>query len=102
MEVLETINEVFAFNLRRYRKKKEQETKIKQTQARAAEAVGVSHRQYQRYESEGIIPERSILSSLSRYLSVPETALFLDPDLAKPSPAQALELITQIVKRHSI
>lgn len=92
MEVLENINKVFAFNLRKHRGKR--------TQAEIAEAVGLSLRGYQRLEKGTIPRTRRLTAQLAVVLRVPETALFLDPDLIRPSPQEALMVISDFVKKN--
>ena len=79
MYVLETIDKVLSFNVRKYRGKR--------SQATIADAAGLPLRTYQRYEN-GVLPRRrSHLVALARALGVNETALFLDPDLIKEAAA---------------
>jgi transcriptional regulator with XRE-family HTH domain len=73
MEVVETINKVFAHNLRALRGPR--------TQSEVAEAIGISLRGYQRLEA-GILPRPGLRKKLVAVLNVrSETQLFVDPDL---------------------
>jgi transcriptional regulator with XRE-family HTH domain len=91
MEVLETINKVFALNLRNLRGDRNQEE--------IAELAKVPTRTYQRYEA-GVLPKRrQITARLARALKVPESRLFLDPDaMPKVTPAQAVDVILRYIK----
>lgn len=73
MEALKTIEEVFAYRLRKARGDL--------TQAQFAEFLGTSPQNYQRWESGAIIPQAETRVELAKKLRINETALFLDPDL---------------------
>ena len=88
MEVLKTIKEVFSYNLRRLRGKR--------TQEEISAAAGIPYRTYQDMES-GVIPREKWvhLERLARFHAVPETALFLDPDLTRPTGEQLKSLLRE-------
>lgn len=50
-------------------------------------------------ESGHIPKTRQYLAKLSELYGVPETRFFLDPDLIRPSPQQALEVLSELVKQ---
>lgn len=84
MEVLETINKVFAFNVRRLRGNA--------SQSEIADLAEMPLRTYQRYEA-GVLPRKKRhLMALCRALKTAETALFRDPDLLM-SPEEALHVL---------
>jgi len=66
------IESVFAHNLR--------ELRGKLTQEQVCEGAGIPYPTYQRMES-GKIPQEHNLKAIARFYGVPETRLFLDPDL---------------------
>jgi len=72
MEVLKTIEQVLASNLRALRGDTKQQV--------AARAIGIPYRTYQALES-GIIPRKRVyITRIAQHYRVPETKLFLDPD----------------------
>jgi transcriptional regulator with XRE-family HTH domain len=87
MEVLETLEQVFAYNLRILRGGL--------TQADMAERLGVPLRTYQKFEAASVIPQAETRRSLASKLGVPETRLFLDPDLTKPTKEQAFQVLKE-------
>lgn len=91
--VLETIDKVLSFNVRKFRGKR--------SQSAVADAAGLPLRTYQRYEN-GVLPRRRRhLVALARALGVSETALFLDPDLVRPDPITAARVLSEFVEKHS-
>lgn len=90
--VLETIDKVLAYNVRKLRGKR--------SQAEVAEAAGLPLRTYQRYEN-GVLPRRRRhLVALAKAFGVSETVLFIDPDLTRPTPQQAIDVLTELVKKN--
>jgi len=83
--MLETIEQVFSYNLKRLRGKA--------TQAAFAEKIGVPLRTYQHFESGGIVPQGATRQALAQKIGVGETALFLDPDLVEPTPGELIEYL---------
>jgi len=95
MELLETINKVFAYNLRRLRGER--------TQSEISEAADIPFRTYQRLEAGAIPKTREHLRAIARVHGCTETALFLDPDLLgrppqAPEPTDK-ELLNLLEKR---
>lgn len=82
MEALETIEKVFAHNLRVLRGKS--------TQADMAERLSMPLRTYQKFEAAQVIPQAETRRQLADKLGVPETRLFQDPDLARVPGADLL------------
>lgn len=91
--MLKTIQEVFAFNLKRLRGER--------TQQKMAEVCGVAYPSYQRMEA-GDIPQRPNLEKLAKGFGVPETALFKDPDLARPTPEEALLVLAEAIRGRQV
>lgn len=75
MEALETINKVFAHNLR--------ELRGSRTQSDVAEQIDMPLRTYQHLEAGKIPKTRKYLAALAEFHDVSEPRLFLDPDLIK-------------------
>lgn len=92
MEVLETINEVFSRNLEKFRGNR--------TQKDIAKALGMSLKAYNRLEN-GTLPRSSLFPKLARILGVPETTLFLDPDLSSPTAEQIAEVLSFALQNDS-
>ncbi len=91
MEVLKTINEVWAFNLRRFR--------AKRTQSDIAEAVGMSLRGYQHLETGALPKSQGTTAIIAKVLGVSESRLFADPDeVPKPSAKEALKIVEDALK----
>jgi transcriptional regulator with XRE-family HTH domain len=88
---LQSIEEVFAYNLKKLRGKSRQED--------TADAIGIPFRTYQDMES-GTIPVKKrdeVLRALSTYYRVPVTQFFLDPDLAHTPRPDSLRQILSIL-----
>lgn len=85
MNLLKNIESVFALKLRGFRGKL--------TQAEMAERLGTTLSTYQRWESGKFMPLAETRSELALKLGVPETALFLDPDLSAPTVEQVSEVL---------
>lgn len=92
MEVLKTIDEVFAYNLRRLR--------ADRTQSSIAEAAKLSLRSYQALEA-GAIPKRRLTRSrLAAALGAEtETVLFQDPELSTSAPTAIPQAQIDEIKR---
>lgn len=82
---LDTLEKVFAHNIRKLRGK--------QTQAEMAERLDMPLRTYQKFEA-GNIPQAATRHELALKLGVPETALFLDPELSAPTAAQVCDVLS--------
>lgn len=85
---MKNIAECLAHNLRRLRKER------KMTQEVLAERAGLSLGTIQLIETRKRWPERESVASLAQALGVPETSLFVDPEL-RPSVKEAWEIITE-------
>jgi transcriptional regulator with XRE-family HTH domain len=85
---LDSIRKVFAYRMK--------EARGDRTQEVFAERMGVSVRTYQEWEA-GNVPQKATLAAIVEKLSLPsETMLFRDPDFGKPSPSEALAVISNI------
>lgn len=91
METLETIEKVFAINLRKMRGNA--------TQADMAERLELQLRAYQHMEAGEVIPQAETRRLIAKNLKISETSLFLDPDLTKPTFKQALEMVRGDIDR---
>jgi transcriptional regulator with XRE-family HTH domain len=100
MEPLETIDKVFARNLREMRGDKRQED--------VAHESKVPWRSYVRLEKGTIPRNRAHLKRLATYYGVTETRFFLDPDLATKQPAtdlsveKALEVLRRALETSTV
>lgn len=81
---LATIEKVFAYNIKRLRGDLTQEV--------MAERLGIPLRSYQHIE-KGAIPKPKTRKAIAAKLGIPESALFLDPDLSSPSAEQFFEIL---------
>lgn len=66
-----------------------------------AEDIGVSPVTLARIETCAVWPGTETISLIARALKCEESALFLDPDLARPSEADALKVAAQWLMDHA-
>lgn len=86
MEILDSIEEVFSFNLVKLRGPL--------TQEQAAERLGMKKSTYINLEQGTTIPQKATRSYLAQKYDIPESSLFADPDLViQPSLREALEIV---------
>lgn len=63
------------------------------TQAETAEMLGIPLRTYVHLEQSTSIPKPETRRQIAERFGVPETALFLDPDLSAPTVEQVSEVL---------
>lgn len=90
--MLNTIREVFAHNLRTLRGSRQ----LKEV----AGAAGIPYRTYQNMEN-GVIPQEATLQKIALVLGVPQTSLFLDPDLSSPTAEQIADVLSAALQNES-
>lgn len=93
MKLLKNIESVFAYKLRQFRGKI--------TQAAMAERLGTTLSTYQRWESGKFVPLAEARAEIALNLGVPETALFLDPDLSSPTAEQVADVLAHALQNES-
>lgn len=88
---LKTIKQVFASNLRLFRGKR--------TVEEIAEAADIPYRTYQEMET-GRMSRPKNIAAVAKALGVPETRLFLDPDLldVRPTVQTALKVVQEHIE----
>lgn len=87
---MKTIEEVLAFNLKRFRGSR--------TQAFISEATGIAFRTYQHLEQGVSVPQKPQREAICNFFGVDEMELFVDPDrstIINPTNEELSEMVLQ-------